>query len=115
MGRMPLPSPAVVNANWSAQIAAVAETEMTGNVSIFIPGTPGTFDPETDTETGGTPDALLAGLTAYSQSTGLGGTPARIQQISQPREASSSYEWSMNTTIIIQIHLTQQANRFTKA
>ncbi|MFZ2912396.1 MAG: hypothetical protein WAZ75_04890 [Candidatus Absconditicoccaceae bacterium] len=79
--------------DWSAVITDTVDSLglMNGSVEWFTPGTPGTYDPATDTYTGGTPDAVI------------GTTVARIQHLREPRNVSNSYEWTTYRRIRVQI------------
>lgn len=79
--------------DWSAVIADTVDALglMNGSVEWFTPGTTGTYDPVTDTYTGGTPEVVI------------GTTIARIQHLREPRNVSNSYEWTTYRRIRVQI------------
>lgn len=79
--------------DWSKVITDVVDASgvMNGEVQWFIPGDPGTYDPATDTYVGGTADSVV------------GTTIARIQHLREPRNVSTSYEWTTYRRIRVQI------------
>ncbi|MDL5351094.1 DUF6093 family protein [Microbacterium sp. zg-YB36] len=79
---MPL-SPIPTAAHWSDVIAEAARTMFNGEARVMLPGTPGTYDPITDTVTGGTPPTVAQDW-----------RPARAQHVGMPLETSDGNGWS---------------------
>lgn len=68
---------------WEQEIADAAEEEMNCTITVSLPGTAGTYNPATDTSTGGTADTAL-----------LTNRAARAQHYRLPLETAGSAEWS---------------------
>lgn len=76
--------------DWSAPITAIAEGFQNGEVFWFTPGARTPYIPSSGT----------GGDTAETE---IGTTPARIQQLREPREANSSYQATDYRRIRVQI------------
>lgn len=95
---MPPLSPIPKAGDWPDEIAALARTEFKGRIEVVMPGTPGKYDPKTDTRTGGTDDVVV--ITGED-----GGRLARIQHLRSLSEATGSGEWSSKRRYRFQIDL----------
>lgn len=89
-----LPSP-IDESDWTAIVASDVVPTFKGVVDIFTPGTPGTYDPATDTYTGGTPDTMY-----------VTGAVARGKWVRWVREAATPLEWAAFRPARVQIPLT---------
>lgn len=69
--------------SWSEEILDAARWTFNGELTVIKPGAPGSFNPVTDTETGGTPDATIVGW-----------RPARAQHIRLPIENNDGNGWT---------------------
>lgn len=69
--------------DWSSEIFEDAQSMFDGELCIIKPGTPGTYVPALDAETGGTPDTVVVDW-----------RPARAQHIRMPMETNDSNGWT---------------------
>jgi hypothetical protein len=81
---MPPLTPLPTASSWSEEIAEAAREFYNGLLTIIDPGTPGTYDPVTDTMTGGNPDTIL-----------IADRPARAQHLGLPTQGSDVTGWNV--------------------
>lgn len=91
-------SPIPTADSWPDEIAALARTEFKALIEVVTPGTPGKYDPKTDTRAAGTADQVV--ITGPD-----GGRPARVQHLRLPSENSGAGEKSNKRRYRFQIDL----------
>lgn len=70
--------------SWPDEILEAAREFFNGSLSIYVPGEPGTYDPVTDTTTGGTPDVAV-----------ISDRPARAQHLRSPQDFNDGNGWDV--------------------
>lgn len=81
--------------DWPEEILEAARSQCNSVISVYADdGVAGTYDPKTDTRTGGTPDSVL-----------IQSRPARIQHLGAPSEVASSFAWENKRRYRFQIEM----------
>lgn len=77
-------SPLTPADDWAELILETAKETFNGLITIYRPGTPGTYDPVTDTTVGGTAESIV-----------LGPRAARAQHLRLPQEFNDGTGWDV--------------------
>ena len=80
--------------SWAEEIADAAREFFNATIDVLLPGTPGKYNPSSDSYTGGTEDTPV-----------IEDRPARAQHIRLATEQSGSREWSAKRRYRFQIDL----------
>jgi hypothetical protein len=82
------------DSDWSDEIFEAASEEFNGELRVMLPGTPGQFDPDTNTTTGGTDPTVV-----------IDWRDARAQHIRLPLENNDGNGWSTKRRFRFQCEL----------